>query len=73
MFMQHLETCRTWKGRRVWLASAAGDAGRVDGEIAKADASFLTAGDVDLAIRLGDGRVEMVLASEKGTRWDFVA
>jgi hypothetical protein len=70
--MQDLETCLTWKGRRIWLIAAPEDAGRREGDIVKVNASFMAAGDVDLAIRLDDGRVEMVLASEKDTRWGFV-
>jgi hypothetical protein len=70
--MQDLDTCVTWKGRRVWVSAKGVDGSRQEGDIVKADASFMVREDVDLAIRLADGRVEMVLASERGVRWGFV-
>ena len=69
--MEDLTVCLGWKGLRVWLNAPRGGS-RQEGDIARVDASFMVGGDVDLAIRLDDGRVETVLASEKGTRWDFV-
>jgi hypothetical protein len=70
--MQDLTTCTGWKGRRVWVSPKQADGRREEGEIVKVDASFMAKEDVDLAVRLADGRVEMVLASEHGIRWGFL-
>ena len=69
-----LNICLAWKGRLVILKDK--DEGATDdtlrGEIVNVGRAFTTPGDVDLAVRLEDGRVRTVLASQQGQTWNFV-
>jgi hypothetical protein len=66
-----LNTCLAWKGRLVTLRDEGASRNTLSGEIVNVGRAFTTPGDVDVAVRLEDGRVKSVLASEKGKTWDL--
>jgi hypothetical protein len=67
-----LNTCLAWKGRLVILKDEEATENTLRGEIVNVGRAFTTPGDVDVAVRLEDGRVRTVLASQQGQTWNFV-
>jgi hypothetical protein len=64
-----LSTCLAWKNKHVCLFGK--DSVLREGEIVHVAASFLAGDDVDLVVRLIDGSVTSVRASEQGRTWKF--
>jgi hypothetical protein len=64
-----LSTCLAWKSRHVYLLNARGKAR--EGEIIYVRPAGLKPDDIDLSLRLTDGSVTVVAASEQGRSWNF--
>jgi hypothetical protein len=66
-----LSDCMPWKGRRVWLLFSSATTVRRYGKIVHVYVPILSTGEVSLAVRLDDGAVTGVDASDKGRYWDL--
>jgi hypothetical protein len=64
-----LSTCLMWKNRRMYLLSS--DGMIREGEIAHVAPAFLKGDDIDIVVRLIDGSVTSVRASDQGRTWTF--
>jgi hypothetical protein len=59
-------------GKRVWLLQGVSESPAHYGEIAAVYNGFL-GGEVDVSIRLQDGSLTIVGASQKGRAWDVIS